>query len=130
CKAALGIREYMQAVAHQIAEKHGIRPDVRIGVHCGRVVVGQIGPENRAVGDTANMAARLQQEAEPGTVLISAELREEIAAMTDTLFLGERKIKGKALPQKVYRLNGIRPDITRFGARLKQGLSPFVGRDA
>lgn len=130
CKAALGIRDHMQAVASGIAAKHGIRPDVRIGVHYGRVVVGQIGPDNRAVGDTANMAARLQQEAEPGTILISAELREEIAAMTDTVFLGERKIKGKALPQAVYRLNGIRPDMARFGVRLQQGLGPFVGREA
>jgi predicted ATPase/class 3 adenylate cyclase len=130
CRAALGIREHMQGVADDIAQRHSIRPDVRIGVHCGRVVVGQIGEDNRAVGDTANMAARLQQEAGPGTILISAQLRDEIAGRIDAAFLGERKIKGKALPQKVYRLNGIRPDITRFGARLQQGVSPFVGRDA
>lgn len=131
CRAAVAIRDATRMIADEIAEQ-GIRPNVRVGVHTGRVVVGKIGTDQRveftAIGDTANTAARLEQEAEPGTILVSAELHGQVAGIAETTFLGKRILKGKSKPQEIYRLDGLKPDAARFDARLQRGLTPLVGR--
>jgi class 3 adenylate cyclase len=71
CRAALLIHERLAAAAPAIETKHGVRPRMRIGVNSGLVVVTQISGENGpmvALGDTVNLASRLQTLAKPGTV--------------------------------------------------------------
>ena len=76
-----------------------------------------------------NLASRLQTLAEPGTVLLSEATHRLVQGLVETTFAGEHAIKGKAEPQKVYRLNSIRKGTTRFDAAVGRGLSAYVGRD-
>ena len=74
CRAGLLIHERLAAAAPAIEDKHGVRPQMRIGINSGLVVVTQIRGANgpmAALGDTVNLASRLQTLAEPGTVNLS-----------------------------------------------------------
>ncbi len=124
CRAGLAIHERLAAVAPAIEAQHGVRPQMRIGINTGLAVVTQISAESAnmtALGDTVNLASRLQTLAEPGTVLLSEATHRLVEGLVETSFAGEHAIKGKAEPQKVYRLNAIRQGATRFDAA-------YVGR--
>ena len=76
-----------------------------------------------------NFAARLQALAEPDTVLMSEATHRLVQGMVEATFAGDHQIKGKAEPQKTYRLNAVRQGATRFEAAVSRGLSTFVGRE-
>src|SRR5271165_3962335 len=85
-----------------------VRPQMRIGINTGLAVVTQIGGESAnltALGDTVNLASRLQTLAEPGTVLLSEATHRLVDGLVDMSFVGEHLVKGKADPQKTYRLD-------------------------
>jgi class 3 adenylate cyclase len=132
CRAGLAIHERLAAAASAIEAKHGVRPQMRIGVNSGLAVVTQIRGENgpmTALGDTVNLASRLQTLAEPGTVFLSETTQRLVQGPVETTFAGDHAIKGKAEPQKVYRLDAIRHGATRFEAAVGRGLSVYVGRE-
>jgi class 3 adenylate cyclase len=132
CRAGLLIHERLAAAAAAIEARHGVRPRMRIGVNTGLAVVAQIRGESAAMtalGDTVNLASRLQTLAEPGTVLLSEATARLVQGLVEQSFAGEHTIKGKAEPQKVYRLDSIRQGATRFEAALGRGLSAYVGRE-
>jgi class 3 adenylate cyclase len=115
-------------------EKEGIPTlKMRIGIHTGPVVVGTLGNDLRvefkAVGDTVNLASRMEDLAEPGATYVT----EEIFKLTEGLFryesMGEREVKGRQEPVKVYRVIGPRTQRTRFDVSAERGLTPFVGRE-
>jgi tetratricopeptide (TPR) repeat protein len=122
-------------------EKDNIPPiKMRIGVHTGPVVVGTLGNDLRvefkAVGDTVNLASRMEGLAEPGTTYVSGETFR----LTEGLFrfeaLGEQKVKGKEEPALIYRViapstRRTRFDVrrTRFDVSAERGLTPLVGRE-
>jgi len=132
CRAGLLIHERLASASSAIEAKHGVRPQVRIGINTGLAVVTQIRGESAnatALGDTVNLASRLQTLAEPGTVLLSEATHRLVQGMVEATFAGEHQIKGKAEPQKTYRLNAVRQGATRFEAAMSRGLSTFVGRE-
>ena len=106
---------------------------MRIGINSGLAVVGRVGAGGEArvtaIGDTVNLASRLQSLAEPGTVLLSEAANRLVQGLVASDFLGEYDVKGKSEPQRVYRLNGVTEGATRFGASVRRGLTAFVGRD-
>jgi class 3 adenylate cyclase/tetratricopeptide (TPR) repeat protein len=105
--------------------------DVRVGIHTGLVVVGDIeaGELNTysALGDTLNVAARLQTEAEPGTVVISRETRRLLGNDIEARELGPTALKGRTAPVVLYEVLDVKePEERRRG--LPGLVSPMVGR--
>jgi len=132
CRAALLIHERLAAAAPSIEVKHGVHPQLRIGINSGLAVVTQIRGESdamTALGDTVNLASRLQTLAEPGTVYVSEATQRLVDGLVETAFAGAHAIKGKAEPQNVYQLNGLRQGATRFEAAVGRGLTAYVGRE-
>jgi hypothetical protein len=106
---------------------------MRIGLNSGPVIVGSIGDDLRmdytAIGDTINLAARIEQAASPGEVWVSQETRGFIRGYFKEESIGEISLKGKAQPQHVYRLISDLPEVrTRFAAGLTRGMTNLVGR--
>jgi hypothetical protein len=95
------------------------------------VVVGKIGDDLRmdytAVGDTTNLAARLQQLAQPGSVVISEATHRLVSGFFETLDLGEVAVKGRA-PARSFEVLRPRARRARLDVAIERGLTPLVGR--
>ncbi|MCH8112785.1 MAG: AAA family ATPase [Proteobacteria bacterium] len=129
CRAALEVHRVMAQLGEQIKAKHGITPRFRVGINTGPVVIGKMGDDPRtALGDTVNIAARLEGLAEPGTVLLSDSTHRLVEGYADTTALGERKVKGKSQPIPVFRLDSLKEGVTRFDVSLSRGLTALIGR--
>lgn len=107
---------------------------VRIGIATGLVVVGDLigqgaAREQSVVGDTPNLAARLQGVAEPGSIVVSEQVRRLAGGSFDYEDLGELTLKGIAQPAHGYRILGASETTSRFEAATQEGLTPLVGRD-
>jgi hypothetical protein len=133
CRAALNILQRLKAAGLELEAKHGVRPQLRIGLNTGAAVVGQVqegvDAQVTVLGDTVNFAARLQALAEPDSVFISEATHRLVQGMVDTNFAGDQTIKGKSESQNVYRLESVRRGATRFDAVVSRGLGAFVGRE-
>jgi class 3 adenylate cyclase/tetratricopeptide (TPR) repeat protein len=132
CRAGLTIHQRLAAAAPTLESQYGIRPQMRIGVNSGLAVVAKIFSQDAtvtALGDTVNLASRLQKLAEPGTVYLSESTRRLIEGQAETGFVGDFDIKGKTESQKVFRLDSVRAGATRFETSVFRGLSAYVGRD-
>ena len=133
CRAALHILDGLKAAGPDLEAKHGVRPQLRIGLNTGAAVVGRVQQAADAgitvLGDTVNFAARLQSLAEPDSVFMSEATYRLVQGLVNETFAGEHTIKGKSEPQKVYRLNAVRKGTSRFEAAIGRGLSDFVGRE-
>ena len=138
CYAALRIQETIarQARAAQAAmpNAHMEPIRVRIGLNSGEVVVRSVGSDLRmdysAVGQTAHLAARMEQIAAPGTILITAEGMRAVEGYVQATSLGPKTIKGLAAPVEVFEITGAGPVRTRLQAAVARGLTQFTGRDA
>lgn len=130
--AGLGILEGIRPYREKIKRERGFDFDVRVGINTGLVVVGEVGSDLRveytAMGDAVNLASRMEQAAEPGTVLISANTHKSVSNLFDFEYLGGIEVKGKAEPVEAYRVLG-----EREGAVPTRGIeglsSPLVGRE-
>jgi class 3 adenylate cyclase len=100
---------------------------VRIGIATGVVVVSSA--EKGAVGDTMNLASRLQGIAQPGTVVVSPRVHRLAGGAFDYEDLGEHTLKGMSQPTRAYRIVGVRQATSRFEAATQERLLPLVGRD-
>jgi class 3 adenylate cyclase/predicted ATPase len=107
---------------------------VRIGIATGTVVVGDIVGDGAAqeaaiTGEAPNLAARLQEIAEPDTVVMGGDTRQLIGELFEVAGLGTRRLKGFDAPILAWRVVGPRRAETRFNAIRPASLSPLVGRD-
>src|SRR5262249_2770273 len=134
-RAALGIQRVLGTYQRELLEQRGILFRMRIGLNSGPVVVGTIGTDLHmtytALGDTVNLASRLQGLAEPGSVVISEQTHRLVQGYFVTRDLGEHQVKGKELPVHAYQV--LRPNRWRSRvdvyAEAERTLSPFVGRE-
>jgi class 3 adenylate cyclase len=133
-RAAYAIHREMVKFYDQTRTEKSLSPiKMRIGIHTGPVVVGTLGNnlrvEFKAVGDTVNLASRMEGLAEPGTTYVT----ETTFKATEGLFrfeaLGEKYVKGKEDPVKVYRVIAPSTRRTRFDVSAERGLTPFIGRE-
>ncbi|SHG75379.1 adenylate/guanylate cyclase domain-containing protein [Bradyrhizobium erythrophlei] len=112
----------------------GTKLQVRVGIATGMVVVGDLTGEGAAreqavIGETPNLAARLQALAEPGTVLISENTHRLADGHFDFRNLGPVALKGWAEPIPAWRVLGASGVESRFEAQHKTRLTPLIGRD-
>ncbi|MBA2461052.1 MAG: AAA family ATPase [Actinobacteria bacterium] len=130
-RAALAVQTALSVYSRELADA-GLDFRVRIGLNTGAVVVSRVGidltMDYLAVGDTVNLAARVQSLAEPGTVLLSENTYRLVEGYVVCRALGEREVKGKAEPVGLYE--ALRPSRwrSRVDVRAGEGLAPFVGR--
>ena len=131
-RAALGIQRALAAYQAELTSR-SITFRARQGLNTGLVVVGSIGGDLRmdytAVGDTTNVAARLQQASEPGQVTISEATYRLVHGYFETRRLGEVHLKGKAEPVAAWEIVGAHETRTRLEVESERGLTPFVGRE-
>ena len=106
---------------------------VRIGVHTGLVVIGEIGSTEKreilALGETPNIAARVQGQAEPDTVVISAATYRLVEGLFECEDRGQPELKGVSTPLTLYRVVKEGEAQSRFQVVVRKGLTPLVGRE-
>jgi class 3 adenylate cyclase/tetratricopeptide (TPR) repeat protein len=133
-RSALAIHREINKFSDQLkSEKKMPSIKMRIGIHTGPVIVGTLGNDLRvefkAVGDTVNLASRMEGLAESGTTYVT----EDTFKLTEGFFrfeaLGERKIKGKEELVKVYQVIAPSTRRTKFDVSAERGLTPLVGRE-
>src|SRR5690606_26062002 len=130
--AGLEIIDGVEAYRPEVRERWGIDFQVRVGIKTGLVVVGAVGSDLRleysAMGDAINLAARMEQTAQPGTVQISANAYRLIAPLFEVEDLGAIEVKGKTEPVQAYRV--LRPRAMPGRLRGIEGRdAPLIGRD-
>jgi class 3 adenylate cyclase/tetratricopeptide (TPR) repeat protein len=130
-RAGLEIIEGVQSFARRFRQQRGLDFAVRVGINTGLVVMGQIGFEGQveytAMGDAINVAARMEQTAEPGTVRISEHTYRLVAPLFDVEPLGKVGLRGKSEPVAAYRVLGLKSEPGRL--RGIDGLeTPLIGR--
>jgi class 3 adenylate cyclase len=132
CYAALRMQESVREYAEGVRRTEGIPLQIRVGLNSGEVVVRSIGNDLHmdytAVGQTTHLAARLEQMAVPGSILISADTMVLAEGYAQIKPLGPVAIKGLEAPMEVYEVIGAMPVRSRMEAAAARGLTPFVGR--
>ena len=131
-QAGLGIVEAIGTLNTGLEQAQGLRLAVRVGIHTGLVVVGEIGGEGRqeqlALGETPNIAARLQGLAQPDTVVMSDRTARLVEGYFTCQPLEAQDLKGVAQPCQVYRVLHASAAQTRLDVAATRGLTPLVGR--
>jgi class 3 adenylate cyclase/tetratricopeptide (TPR) repeat protein len=134
CYAALQMQESVKQYADAVWRSQSVRIQIRVGLNSGEVVVGSIGSDLRmeytAVGQTTHLAARMEQLATPGTVLIAPDTLQLVEGYVQVQALGPVQVKGLTEPVEVYELTGAGPARSRLQAAAARGLTKFVGREA
>lgn len=134
-RAGLGIVDRMRSANDALEPQFGVHLQVRIGIHTGLVVVGDVGAgsardREAIVGETPNVAARLQGQAEPDTVVISAATRRLVDGLFSFEDAGARALKGVSALVRIFRVIAPTEMADRFTVRAGRGLTPLVGRAA
>jgi len=130
--AGLDMVKAVRAYAEKVKGDHALDFDIRIGINTGHVVIADVGSntsmERTPMGDAVNIAARMQQTAEPGTVQLSSETYRLVASSIEATSLGEISLKGKSEPVVAYRVVGPRVDPAQVRRAKGVGAS-LIGRD-
>jgi hypothetical protein len=134
CYSALRMQEQVKRYAEDARRAHGVNVQIRVGLNSGEVVVRAIGSDLHmdytAVGQTTHLAARMEQFASPGSILLTPATLELVEGYVAVKPLGPVPVKGLADAVEVYEVTGAGPARTRLQAAARRGLTRFVGRDA
>ena len=132
-RSSLAIHRAMVKFSEKIEHEEIANIKMRVGIHTGPVVVGTLGNDLRvefkAVGDTVNLASRIEALAEPGTTYVAGDTFKLTEGFFRFEALGEKTVKGKANPITVYRVIAASSSRTRFDVSAEKGLAPLVGRE-
>ena len=127
------MQESVKRYAEGVRRTEGIPIQIRVGLNSGEVVVRSIGSDFKmdytAVGQTTHLAARMEQMAIPGSILITAETLRLAEGYVEVKSLGPVNVKGLSEPVEVYEIAGAGLVRSRMEAAAARGLSRFVGRD-
>jgi class 3 adenylate cyclase/tetratricopeptide (TPR) repeat protein len=133
CYAALSMQESVKRYSDEVQRSYGVPLTIRVGLDSGEIVVVAIGNdlymEYTVVGQTAHLAARLEQMAVPRSVLITVNTAQLVEGYVILKPLGPVSVKGLVDPVSVYELTGTSAARTRLQAALGRGLTRFVGRE-
>jgi predicted ATPase len=129
----LGMLDALHTLNTRLEQEHGRRLRIRVGLHTGLTVIGDIGAGQKhellALGEAPNIAARIQSLAAPDTVAISADTSRLVEGYFTVEDLGRQTLRGVAAPLQVYRVlrpSGAQSRLDVVGPR---GLTPLVGRE-
>ena len=132
CYAALMMQETVTRYADEVQRSHGVPVAIRVGLNSGEIVVCAIGNDLQmdftVVGQTAHLAARMEQLAKPGSILTTANALQLVEGYVAMKPLGPVPVKGIADPVQVYEVTGAGAARTRLQAAAGRGLTRFVGR--
>jgi class 3 adenylate cyclase/tetratricopeptide (TPR) repeat protein len=132
CYAALAMQAAIRAYAEDVRRAHGIMVQMRVGLNSGEVVVRAIGNDLHmdysAIGQTTHLAARMEQLATPGNILLTAATLHLVEGLVRVAAMGPVPVKGLDTPVDVFELVGASALRGRLQARIAGGLTPFVGR--
>jgi class 3 adenylate cyclase/tetratricopeptide (TPR) repeat protein len=133
CYAALRMQESVKRNDEGVRRHAGINVRIRVGLNSGEVVVRAIGSDLHmdytAVGQTTHLAARMEQMAAPGTIVIPAATLKLAQGYVEAKPLGATAVKGLTEPIEIYEVMGGGPVHSRFQAAAARGLTRFVGRE-
>src|SRR5262245_60735056 len=134
CYAALRMQESVAQYAEAVFRAHGVPIQSRVGLNSGEVVVRAIGSDLHmdytAVGQTTHLAARMEQMATPGTVLLAPATLQLAEGYVQVTSRGPVAVKGLPEPVEIYVLTGASAQRSRLHVAAARGLTRFVGRDA
>jgi class 3 adenylate cyclase/tetratricopeptide (TPR) repeat protein len=132
CYAALALQSTVRPYAEEVRRRHGMALQLRVGLHAGEVVVRAIGNDLHmdysAVGQTTHLAARMEQLATPGSILLTAATLRLVEGLVQVNALGPVPVKGLTGPVEVFELAGASALRRRLQAAAARGLTRFVGR--
>jgi class 3 adenylate cyclase/tetratricopeptide (TPR) repeat protein len=133
CYAALAMQAAVKQYAAEVQRSHGVPVQIRVGLHAGEVVVRAIGSDLHmdytAVGQTTHLAARMEQMALPGSILLTQTALSLVEGHVQVTPLGPVPVKGLTAPIEVFELLGASGIRRRLQATAARGLTRFVGRD-
>ena len=134
CYAALRMQESVKRYAEGVRRTEGIPIQIRVGLNSGEVVVRSIGSDLKmdytAVGQTTHLAARMEQMAMPGSIMMTADTLQLAEGYVQVKSLGPVSVKGINQPVAVHEVTGAGLVRSRLHAAAARGLTRFVGRDA
>jgi class 3 adenylate cyclase len=134
CYAALRMQESVKKYADEVRRSHAAVINIRVGLNSGEVVVRAIGSDLHmdytAVGQTTHLAARMEQIADPGAIVITPDTLALAEGYVEVKSLGPVPVKGLGEPVEVFELVGAGAARTRLEVAARRGLTRFVGRNA
>jgi class 3 adenylate cyclase/tetratricopeptide (TPR) repeat protein len=132
--AALKIQASVKRYGDEVRHSHGVPLAVRVGLNSGEIVLRAVRSDLRTdytgVGETAHLAARMEQIAKPGSILATAETKKLAEGYVEMKPLGPLPVKGLSENIPVYEVTGAGAARTRLQAAAARGLTPFVNREA
>jgi class 3 adenylate cyclase/tetratricopeptide (TPR) repeat protein len=132
CYAALALQSAIRPYADAVRRAHGMVLQLRVGLNSGEVVVRAIGNDLHmdysAVGQHTHLAARMEQLATPGTILLTAATGRLVEGLVRINALGAVPVKGLTAPVEAFELVGVTALRRRLQAAAARGLTRFVGR--
>ena len=130
CRAAIAFREDISAKRSEFETTFGLFPQFRTGIAGGNVMVVEVGADQvKVVGDSVNLAARLQAKAAPGQIVLSDDILREVDGYVQATSLGIVSIKGFSDQIQHHSMDAMTTVRSRFEGLQRRGLTAFISRE-